>query len=512
MNLQLEYHFQPDWPRLAWLAECRPKSPAIRVYHGSHVERETSWFCEAVWDQSYEDGGFDRTDRVFGSGGRLREGSLTFVSSAATVDRLHTISVDGATWVSNSLACLLASAEGQVDVTYENYYEDFESITLGIQRYKRSLPTSAGPVQLIYFKNVAWDGQTLAEREKPNPTRDFRTFSAYRTFLEEGISQIASNMAAGGRRFPYRLLATISSGYDSPAVAVVARKAGLEDTISFTHGRYGLADDGADLGRLLGLNVTLVSRDAWRTSAPREVPFLGADAKGEDVHFAGAEQLLRGSVLLTAYHGGSIWNKDAKLADPDLTRGDQSGLSLTEFRLSAGFLHVPVPFMGVRQVRDINAIGRSPEMTPWDVGGNYNRPVPRRILEEAGVPRGRFAASKRAASMLFFESDSFLAEESLSEFDRWLTQHEPVWTARGKTIPRVAAKRFNRRKPLLRVLAGATRVMANIAPSALGWRVRGLHRRISEAGREEYLFRYVFPWALEWAKQRYPSVHLSKSS
>lgn len=36
----------------------------------------------------------------------------------------------------------------------------------------------------------------------------------------------------------------------------------------------------------------------------------------------------------------------------------------------------------------------SAEMTPWSVGGHYDRPIARRIIEEAGVERGQFANRK----------------------------------------------------------------------------------------------------------------------
>jgi hypothetical protein len=36
-------------------------------------------------------------------------------------------------------------------------------------------------------------------------------------------------------------------------------------------------------------------------------------------------------------------------------------------------------------------------MRPWSIGGNYDRPVPRRIAEEAGVPRQLFGQLKLAS-------------------------------------------------------------------------------------------------------------------
>lgn len=104
-----EYKLVADWPPLAWLARCHDASQAMTIFHGQRVEITPEWFCEAVWAGPYEDGGFDQTDIIAGSGGRLRDGRAIFVSSGSTVDRLNSLEVADGAWVSNSLACLLAA-------------------------------------------------------------------------------------------------------------------------------------------------------------------------------------------------------------------------------------------------------------------------------------------------------------------------------------------------------------------------------------------------------------------
>ena len=83
------YETASSWPPLAWLAICEPGSKSIHLIHGGGVECREQWFCEAVWDSTFSEGGFDRTDLVFGSGGRLREREAIFVSAGSTVDRLQ---------------------------------------------------------------------------------------------------------------------------------------------------------------------------------------------------------------------------------------------------------------------------------------------------------------------------------------------------------------------------------------------------------------------------------------
>lgn len=491
--MKLAYTCMDDWPPLAWLATCQP-GDAAEVMHGPRVETRPDWFAEAVWEGDFAEGEFDRTDLVYGSGGRVRADGLTFVSAASTVDRLHSLEVDGRVYVSNSLACLLAAAGASVAPGYTRYYRDFETITRGVRDYRRTLATSAGPARLTYFDDLRWAEGRLVEVPKPYPKRDVGTFAAYREFLESSLCRLADNMRSAARSYPYQLVATISSGYDSPTVAAVARRAGLEQTLSFSQSREGRPDSGAEIARRLGLEPIVADSRAWRDSPLSEVPFIASDAKGEDVYYAGAEEILRGRVLLTGYGGSMVWDKEP--LPPDiLQRSDQSGLSLCEYRLRAGFLHCPVTFLGGRQTDDLGRISNGPEMAPWDVGGSYTRPICRRILEEADVPRELFGMEKKAASVLLFDRNSFLSEASRRDYIGWLERALP---RRGDPV-RLAA---NGLSAGARAAARGLQALAGVLPGRLAARVRK-SGRLTAFGRHERLFEHVFPWALEHAMRRY---------
>ncbi|HJQ66377.1 MAG TPA: hypothetical protein VJ816_08370 [Gemmatimonadales bacterium] len=492
--MRFTYTLVPAWPPLAWLARCRAGQGTVDVLHGSRVEVNPDWFAEAVWADCYAAGDFDRTDLVFGSGGRLRNGTVTFVSSGTTVDRLQWWRSGSETWVSNSLPCLLMAANGVPDPADPGYFDLFKSITRGIKTYTRDLPTSAGPVRLVYFDNLVWDGGEAREAGKPTPTRDFRSFEKYRDFLISSLRQITDNLTAPERRFPYRWIGTMSSGYDSLASAVLAKPMGLDEAISFTDARGGDPDSGEAAAGILGVTLTLVPRNAWRQGQLPEVPFIASDAKGEDVFMRGAIDKLAGRVLLTGHRGGGVWDKNARGLSDDLARADQAGLSLTEFRLWAGFLHVPVPFFGGRQTLEITALNHAPEMRDWDVGGRYTRPLPRRIIESAGIPRGAFAVRKRAGSVLLFQRDSFLSPSALEDFTQWL---------RDQRIP--TADRPGRRTLVQQVAAIAAPVLQGLSRMT-GDRIRllgAVGRKVGNIASREPLFRYLFPWAITRAKERY---------
>ena len=71
--MHLGYRAISQWPALAWLARLRAGADRVQVLHGPRVETRDQWFCEAIWDGDFAQGDFDRTDRSFGSGARLRE-------------------------------------------------------------------------------------------------------------------------------------------------------------------------------------------------------------------------------------------------------------------------------------------------------------------------------------------------------------------------------------------------------------------------------------------------------
>ncbi|MDT8364770.1 MAG: hypothetical protein RQ714_09045 [Nitrosomonas sp.] len=137
--------------------------------------------------------------------------------------------------------------------------------------------------------------------------------------------------------------------------------------------RFGEAENGDQVADYIGLNPISIERNAWNELDGVEILFLAADGTAEAVPLASASPNLSDKVLLTGYHGDKIWAKDTKDLSENIIRGDSSGLSLTEYRLWAGFIHCPITFWGVQQIRDINLTSNSEEMRFWDIPGDYSR-------------------------------------------------------------------------------------------------------------------------------------------
>ncbi len=505
----MRFEFRPvdTWPPLAWLARCSKDREVVEVRHGQRVETATEFFCEAVWAGDFAAGDFDRTDVVFGSGARLREGVVTFVSAGSTVDRLQSFEDGRALWVSNSLVCLLAAVGAELEPTHSGYTRHFQSIVHGLGAYERELATSAGAVRLTYFNNLAWDGEQRVEVEKPESAGDFSSYEAYRGFLERSLYRIAENMAAAERRHSYSMLGTISSGYDSPAVAVLGRSCGLREVITFDRARGGDPDSGVEIARVLGLDVRAISSRDWRKRVLPEVPFLAVHGNAGDIWYAGAEDLLKGRVLLTGYHGDKVWAKSPGDASANIVRGDLSGLSVSEYRLWTGFVHVPVPFIGARRIRQVLAITNSVEMKPWDIPGDYSRPFCRRLIEEAGVPRELLAVEKRFGSVRLSDRAMFRSTQIAGDYTEWLKARSKLWRSKGRVPPRLIG---GMTRPFQSIVAGSARVLSWI--TGLNPESHSILRRLHLLGVREHIYRYIFPWAVETAKRRYGDLEAALES
>ena len=516
----MHFAFEPvaAWPPLAWLALCSPGSDRVVVRHGPSVGCAPAWFCEAIWDGPFTEGDFDRTDRVFGSGGRLRREGVVFVSSATTVDRLCSFEREGTIAVSNSLACLAAALSLALDPADTAAAEALARVTDGLRDPRRRLESLSGPVRLTVHDNLLWDGNALAPRPKPDPPRDFSSFERYRAFLAESLAALCENLRAPARPRPLELLSTASSGYDSSAVTVLAAEAGLREVVTVDRSRYGRDDSGLFLIEHLGLTPVRVERRPGRVPPFTDVPFVVGDGVGRDVFLAGAEDRLAGRALLSGYHGDAVWGpgwSGAPPADRDLRRpmGRPAGLSLTEYRLWVGFIHCPLPYLGARDVAQLRALSASDEMRPWRRGGAYDRPLPRRILEEAGVPGSSFGTSKKVAGLLAsYRPDLEALRERDPEADAdlraWLSAHAHCWWRRGRLPP----------------LWGDALEAALVRAVRALWALLGPWLEPSEPARRHRLHvllarlpaarvsRHRLPWALSRAAERYARAPAGRAS
>ena len=500
--MNLHYTMMAHWPPLAWLAECSVGDATIRVFHGNRVETRENWFCEAVWAGDFPAGDLDKTDIVAGTGGRIREHGLCFVSPGSNINRLHSLLTGVTTLVSNSLICLLARVDARPDLAYLAYstdYGEYKHTVFG--DHSIEFPSTAGPVQLTYVANLHWDGDRLNEREKSYSTPELGSFSDYSAFMHRSMESFAANAMHRERSHPLKLVCGMSNGYDSPAVAALARAVEGFETFTLATDRQGTDDSGEAIAAALGIPCHVLARDSRFTSPLAEVPFLAASGSVGDLAFKPAETLLQNSVLLTGFGGDLIWDKKTPPSEK-IPIGDGSMLGSSEYRLWNGYINCAVPFWGIRQLDDIIRISNSPEMKPWDIEGDYSRPTCRRIVETAGVSRSMFGYGKQGVSAVPRARPEYLSPASLEDLLAWLMEQGGQMHDRRISLPRPALGRFLDRIaiPLTDIAGILDRIRRRRGFRWLTAPARAFKEKVTGP---YYHHSYYIHWAIDRAKRRY---------
>jgi len=399
-------------PQLAWVASATADGDEAIVYHGSSVEHSPEWMVEGVWDEEFRAGAFHTSPHFFGSGIRVQQDRLHFVPSSALVNRLLYCRYQERIVVSNSLALLLAFTGATLNPAHQ-YRAETYAIRHGVGRYPRSFTITHPEVRSFYQVYdeslvVAAGGLTFESlRRAPHLT----SFAHYRALVGEALGRLRANYASPERRLPMTAFATISSGYDSAASAALVAPLGI--AMCFTSrrsnshipswlSRRAAIDDGKPIADVLGLRTVYIDRRTARVDGD-ELYFLapGCAPTMTVLHPLARQLQQRGApaVLFTGFQGDEMWDVnrwERAYQEAGLVRGDTTALMLSEIRLKAGFVNIAVPSLFAHAVRDISAISLSDEMAPWRLGSGYERPIPRRILETAGVPRTLFGGRKKA--------------------------------------------------------------------------------------------------------------------
>ena len=403
-------------PPMAWLYRMKVQSRP-KLIHGRSVELLPDGFFEGCFSGKWLTCDFASCPDVFGSGLKTVGGVHHFVTPSHTLEGIFTLSRDGELAVSNSL-CFLLEFHGATLPVDLSYGSRFASAAWGIDAYEKHLAsTSAGHISWVLFDNLrVAEDLTTAHVRKPDGA-PFTDYNSYVRLLKETVGSALANASDPGRSVNYTPLTTCSSGYDSSAVSAIASQLGCRTAITLKTSREGANDSGLPVGQALGLEVIEAERTQRVSSFEDVAEFLACGLGGEDYCYRDFSPFLDGRALVTAFYGDHHWDMQSK-PNEIVSRLDLCGGSLQEFRLQRNFIHIPVPIIGTRRHSQIFAISRMEEMMPYTLNNDYDRPIPRRIAEESGVPRELFGQEKKAASILLFLNPGLLQRAALSSGER----------------------------------------------------------------------------------------------
>ena len=394
--MRLRFRAISGWPKLGWVVRIR--GDEAEVLHGPMVETAEDWAAEAVWAGDFRLGDFDRTDLVFGSGVRRRGGTLTFVGAGTVFDRLWHAERSGVLLVANTLAGLLAAAGEHLLSDHGRYSEDVRSIHAGLDAHIRSIPAEGGAIGLVYFRNLTLRDGRRAPTDKPDAAPRFETYGQYEDFLRATAAALGSNAADASRRYAVKPLTSISSGYDSTAAATVARHAGCRRAVTIRKATslWRGSDSGEDVARYLDLECLGYDRVADRY--PDEPALWAGEGRPGIINWTQFDYDEPLCLFFTGIHGEKMWDRVAHDHPDPFVRRSPASLGICEWRLHRGVFQCPVPFWGARHSHELHAITAA-EMAPWSTGDDYDKPIARRIVEDAGVPREAFGQVNRNTSL-----------------------------------------------------------------------------------------------------------------
>ncbi len=396
----------PQWPKLAWFARWSPSHSGVTVYHGSQVEVWKDRIFEGVWDGAFEDRSFDDSPAFCGTGLVVKSGQvilyppMDFTLGFLYVTADPTLKEQCA---SNSLLCWLQCTGQAIHPDYVDYFDDFTRIVeRGLTPSLPTIPLDGD--QVVGIVHLApWAIQSgKSWRMPPNKGGGFEpTYAAYRSFLKATLHRLIENGTDPRRIAPLRPIVPISEGFDSPAVAGLAKELGVLESLTIV-GR----EDAREVARALGLQLTWKHRGRLLFARKRSVLEFFAMPGGFNRTHVLFEQEHVNALSITGHGGDRIWSMAPAYADGlELAplRG-VGGLSLLEFRLRVGYNEIRLPCLGVWHWPIVSHISNSPEMQAWLEPGERardSRPIPRRMGMEAGLPAELFGQKKVAGSVIF---------------------------------------------------------------------------------------------------------------
>ncbi|MEP7060972.1 MAG: hypothetical protein ABI881_01150 [Betaproteobacteria bacterium] len=428
--MQFQNHEIPTLPSLAWCARVDRGSDVVAVFHGRLVEMRSNGFFEGTWNDSFASFNFTSATIVAGTGAIAEPDRIVFSGSTDHLGPLFSISKRGSVYVSNSPAFVLTMSEEEPDDIYPFYAYDFVRI------FRRGLfcPNghlrlrSATKLGLHYMTMITIDRTGRMAFEPHRLCEAPHDYRSYERLLLEGTKAVVANGTDPARKQTYAPLVPLSRGYDSTAAAVLAKSAGCTEAFTYEDNRRRDAkrDSGASNARFfLKMNCSVYSRWQYLALDHAVESEFGYAAVSSKSPLAAVEAQLHGRILVLGEFGDTIWDPEAAKGSNRMSKSwarRTLGLSAIEFRLRVGFLGFAPAYIAARHNVAIQAISTSEEMRPWSIGGEYDRPLPRRIAEEGGVPRDRFATHKAASSHSGLIEPGRFSAKGLDEYRQFLSQ------------------------------------------------------------------------------------------
>lgn len=433
----IKLNINKNIPELAWCLKL--SNSEININYGSGVVRHQNGIVEGVWDDKFSDFNYAQSEHVFGSGITLQDQKIIITPPSHMYECVFLLAskTNNELIVSNSLAYCLSFFKNEIQNTDE-IFEDIrknndQQTKLGVLGYEPLIyQNQQFDLFALYYHNFSISVDSSVEVIPKIYERKYPTFNSYKNFLENTLSSLVINGKDENRVKQLKAFSTLSKGYDSPAVTCLLKNIDDFDCATINVEVHGINDSGLEIAEKLGIECQACehpvgnniqnlgdieySSDLGNLSSE----FFATQGLGDDSVFLSFDKYLDNKILFTGSLGDTIWSANTSNPPPSgIPVRILYGKSMGEYRLRKGFAHIPVPVIGAIFPMDIYRLNFVKEMKPYSIKGNYNRPIARRIVEDAGVPRGMFATEKNATNPHITNTQKFKKKAFFEIFERY---------------------------------------------------------------------------------------------
>ena len=253
-------------------------------------------------------------------------------------ESLFSVKSEGCLSFSNSLAFLLERLGCDLDENFFRYEESLCRGLFGFRAGDSEIPLKGGvTLRLFQCCNVKIGEDLEESREKKESGLTFASYREYREKVARVLRSIKKNATDAARKSAFGMITTLSRGYDAVAASVLAKEVGCEEAFSFNRPANYRDDCGSEIGEFLG--------------------FKKIHECDEDF-YKNNQDLLEAEACASGEVGADRWSEIARISNSD-------------------------------------------EMKSFSVRENYDRPIARRIAEEAGIGREDFGREKSGAGISY---------------------------------------------------------------------------------------------------------------
>lgn len=442
-HYRFNYRICDTLPKLGWSMVVHNESDSIDVYTGSYVETTDNWFVSGVWDGDFQKADFQNAEFFCATGVKLENDKVVVYSPTHERQRICYMQKEDCIIFSNSIPLLMATADERPDKNCDQYEKILCSILYGTKEYIKDIPLSDGKcMKQIFCADVSVDKNMTISISPKAPHREFENYQDYYDSILAICCRIKENGQDNGRmQKKYLLAATASSGYDSSACAAVLYHAGCDSLMTFKGGFYD-EDSAVKIAQQIGYK-NIIERDYRAFKEKKEcvdAEFCVCGDIGVYLQFVAFDDDFEGRIVSIGTSGSYIWDKTGDV-NPESKRSGYdfytANLSFSEHALIQGYIVLPLPLYASTAVRSIQKVSNLPEMEPWTLHTNYDRPICRRILETAGVDGSLFGHKKYGAGFSLSKNFTLkqirpkMSDEGYKSFVNWLSQKgNNSWTIR----------------------------------------------------------------------------------